>query len=378
MIKCPYCKKEFELAEQFKAELEKGFQEELAKAKQVSMEEARKEATEEFEKILAASRDSAKKERDTNVDLRVKLEEATLAKETAEAEAQKKIIAETEKVRRAAKENEETMRKEIREQMEGEKDHEITMLKKSIELRDEDIKKLKERGSGSHSQQAAGAAFEVQVEEKLVEAKHEAGVLDEVLRTKNKGDIKHTVIDGSNKECGIIIWEVKKTKSWGGDWIETLKRDMEDRGAVLGIIVVQDSMEKVENRWHEGDRIFVTKLGSVKTLALAFRKKIIEVHKLKNTQNFESKDLEVAYKYIFDGKFAENINHIITSFDRDEELLKKEKDAAKKSWGERETRIANGRDAALTLLGGIEEIKAIREGSKKILIAHSGGDNDAG
>ena len=325
-ITCPKCSHNFEydvdgqLREKADAEAEKrlrqeieAFKEKLAKEKQAEAEEAKKELTKEKAK--------ARKEAEEKAD-----EKAAKAKE-----------------------------------------EEITQLKMELARERKKIEKLKPAKGGS--QQTQGAVLEEMVEKRLEEACKEADVLDKIIRTKNGADIYQIVMSNTNKECGSILWEVKNAASWQSGWITKLKKDMADKKADLGIIVVQDTLEKVENQWHEGDRIFVTKLDYVKALALTLRKKIMEVAELRNNQKFKDKKLEMAYTYIFDGEFIENLKLIITCIDRDKRALEKEQDAVKKIWAERETRLGFGRDAAIKLLGGISEIKELGgEMSTKLLL----------
>jgi hypothetical protein len=45
--------------------------------------------------------------------------------------------------------------------------------------------------------------------------------------------------NSSGKECGKIIYESKRTKTWNNNWLEKLKTDKRSRGADIAILVTQ-------------------------------------------------------------------------------------------------------------------------------------------
>ena len=101
---------------------------------------------------------------------------------------------------------------------------------------------------------------------------------------------------------------------------------------------------------------------------LAMRKTVMEIHNITSTRQFADKKIESAYNYIFGGEFGQNLEQIILSYNRDRALLEQEKETMMKLWGERDTRINSGKNAALQLLGGIKEIKAIGDGVGTLLL----------
>lgn len=395
LIKCPECNHEFDSNEVLQSEavqeaikvsqeelesykeklvkeqkakkvLEKQLTEATEKGKELSKEEAEKEAAVKYQKALETSKIEKEKSNKEIAELQAKVFEAESAKDEFEKEKQKAVLEERAKHRKEKTELEKQIRKEIQEQGDKTKDDEIEKWKFLYEQEKNKIKNIKERTELTSQEQ--GAKLEIRAESKLNEACTEASILDKIKRTKNAGDVVQTVIDDRNKECGIILWEIKDAARWSKKWIETLKADMIEREAAVGVIVIQDTLEGYDCQWHENNRIFVTKLNMVKSLAKTLRIGIIESNRLKNTQQFANKKLEVAYDFIFNGPFGEHLQQIIGSYKRDQDLLNNEIETMTKLWGERQTRIDMGKKAALTLLGGINEIKAIGDmGGIKLL-----------
>ena len=96
----------------------------------------------------------------------------------------------------------------------------------------EDAKRTAEQGS----QQTQGEVLELELEQFLGAAfPHDD--IQPVPKGKRGVDVVHTVYTPTGYCCGTIIWESKRTKSWGGDWLAKVKDDQQEAKADVAVII---------------------------------------------------------------------------------------------------------------------------------------------
>ena len=240
-IKCTYCGREIELTEALTKDIEASVIEDLQKKHkaeleqleidiianaQKEIEDAKKKAFEQAQSRLALKinelqEESAADKKD-NQELREQLKllmqqlrESNKAKENAEIEMQKKLVEEELKIREAA---EKTADEKQRLNLAA-RDKTIADLQKSL---DEALRK-----AAQGSQQLQGEIIELDLEDAL-----SAEFKDDLIAPVEKGirgaDIKHSVRSPMGNECGVILWEIKRTKVWTEGWVQKLKDDLRE------------------------------------------------------------------------------------------------------------------------------------------------------
>src|SRR5262249_50695378 len=113
----------------------------------------------------------------------------------------RRVDEETGKIREQARKD----AAEERALKEAEKDKLIHDLREQIE----DLRRMSEQGS----QQTQGEVLELDLEERV----RRAFPFDEIApvpKGMHGGDLVHVVRDGPTSDCGIILWESKRTKNW--------------------------------------------------------------------------------------------------------------------------------------------------------------------
>ena len=92
--------------------------------------------------------------------------------------------------------------------------------------------------------------------------------LEELLRTQfpydtiipvpkgvHGGDVLQVVHDATGTECGIILWESKRTKAWSDGWLPKLRDDQRSAKAHIAILVSIElpkdvaTFKCIENVW---------------------------------------------------------------------------------------------------------------------------------
>ena len=237
-IICPHCKKAFPVTEALKHQLREDiarvFEQEqkqimwkkaLAAAEERTKEKNTleikmlKEENEEKEKKLAELRENELEIRKE----RVKLEEE---KKDLELKTQRTIDEERKKI------SEDAFKKAMEENRLKNLDYE---RKESNYLKQiEELKIKMQQGS----QQSQGEVMEEELK-KILSSEFPYDSITDVPKGIRGADLVQTVKNNLGKECGTILWESKRTKTWTEGWIAKLKQDQREIKAELAIIVTQ-------------------------------------------------------------------------------------------------------------------------------------------
>jgi hypothetical protein len=122
------------------------------------------------------------------------------------------------------------------------KEHEHNLKVRELEKQLEDQRKLAEemkRKAEQGSMQLQGEVQELMLEE-LLRAHFPYDSIGEVGKGVEGADCMQTVRNSIGVECGKIIFESKRTKTFNNAWIEKLKTDMRNKGADVAILVTQN------------------------------------------------------------------------------------------------------------------------------------------
>jgi hypothetical protein len=310
--------------EQEKLDIEKKVKEQLKKDS-----EAEKIATEEKNKILEerlADKEAKLKEAQQN--------ELTLIKEKQKLKDEKDAF-ELEKARQLAEE-----RKQIEEEASKKatdaKQSEIDQLNKKLsdatKAKDELARKL-EQGS----QQTQGEVQELALEELL----KDAFIYDDISpvgKGVNGADVIQTVKTKSGVECGKIIWESKKTKTWTENWIQKLKDDQRQVKADLAVIVTS-AMPQGTSGIVQKDNVWICDIKLALSIATLLRHSLETVAREKSMSVGKNEKVEILYAYLTGTEFKQRIEVIVETFSSMKTSLDKEKLYFTKTWAEKEKQI---------------------------------------
>jgi hypothetical protein len=288
---------------------------------------------EEKEKNLAETRKA-------EADLRKHARELEEREKNVELEVQRKI--DEEKVR-----IEEVTATRVLEQYrlkDKEKERTISELQSSLE----DMKRRVEQGS----QQAQGEIQELDLEERL-KAIFPWDTIEPVTKGIRGADVIQRVRDGMNRECGSIIWESKRTKSWSDGWIQKLKDDQRSATADIAVLVSQ-VLPKDMGNFGEQDGVWVTDYLSFVGLAAALREQLIHVAEVKRASVGKDQKMEVLYTYLTGVEFRQRVQAIIETFAALEEDLAQERRAFEKRWKKREKLITRVIDNTSGMYGDLQ------------------------
>jgi hypothetical protein len=177
-----------------------------------------------FEEQLAGKDIKLKEANQNEIKLRKEKQKLKEEKDTFELEKERQLDVERSKI-------EEKASKKATELQQSRIDQLNKQLSDATKAKDDLARKL-EQGS----QQTQGEVLELELEELL----KQEFVYDEIVpvpKGVNGADIIQKVNSRSGRDCGQIVWEIKKTKAWSEGWIQKLKDDQRLIKAELAVIV---------------------------------------------------------------------------------------------------------------------------------------------
>jgi len=311
-ITCPNCQTQIEITEVISTQLRasirdeletelglvrqklKQQQEDLAK-KQQELQEKVQAVEEQVEAKLAAERpvleqairQRLREEQDLELkdkaaviaELQAKVQEAT-AKELIflkeKRELQEKARNVDLEVERRLQEQLQAVREQAAKDMEEqqklklmESEQKVQTLLKQIE----DLKRRAEQGS----QQAQGEVLEIALEE-LLKGLFPTDAIEPVPKGVRGADVVQRVFDDSGLDCGLILWESKRTRHWSKDWLPKLRDDLRMVGASRSVIVSEQLPEHIRH-FGQVDGVWVASWACVHPVAVMLRESLIGVAK---------------------------------------------------------------------------------------------------
>jgi len=388
-IKCPNCGHEFDVEEalsgkieaHFKAEYEKKIAEQSEKIneeKRKLNEEKEKLVSErekqdellraELEKQLAKEREKIARTAAATVENEMKALQLENEKRKAENKSLKeKEISFLKREAELVDQQEELSLKMEKELLERQKEieekgrakeRESFQLEKIQLLKQiEDNKKLAEemkRKAEQGSMQMQGEVQELALEDLLARS-YPFDKIAEVPKGVRGADSIQTVINASQQECGSIVYESKRTKSFANDWISKLKQDQVTCKADIAVLVTETMPADME-RFGEKDGVWICGFSEVKSLSFVLREMLIKTNSVKLAQVNKGDKMELLYHYLTSNEFVQNIKRIVENYDEMINQLNSEKKAMHKIWAIREKQIWLVQENVSALFGSIKGI----------------------
>lgn len=310
--------------EQNKTELEKKI-----KAQILKDTEADKVASEEKSKLLEeqlADKDAKLKEANKNeLELRKATQKLKDDKESFEIESARKLDAERKQI-------EEDASRKATEAKQAEIDQYKKQVSDAQKANDELNRKL-----AQGSQQTQGEVQELALEELL----RDAFIYDDISpvgKGINGADVIQTVKTKSGIECGKIIWESKKTKTWTEGWVQKLKDDQRQVKADLAVIVTS-AMPQGTSGIVQKDNVWICDIKLALSIATLLRHSLETVAREKSMSVGKNEKVEILYAYLTGTEFKQRIEVIVETFSSMKTSLDKEKLYFTKTWAEKEKQI---------------------------------------
>ncbi len=250
---------------------------------------------------------------------------------------------------------EQIKKQEIEKNQVKEAEHQLKI--KEFEKQLEDQKKLVEemrRKAEQGSMQLQGEVQELILEE-LLRNTFPFDEIGEVGKGVRGADCVQTVRNKFGQECGRIIYESKRTKDFGNDWIDKLKKDMRGAGVDVAVIVTQ-CYPKGMDCFGEKDGVWICSFEEVKAVAYVLRDGIIKLSNASKSQDNKGDKMHMLYDYLTGTEFSEQWKAIREGYMSMRLSIHKERDAMEKMWKMREKQLDKVLINASGIKGSIEGI----------------------
>jgi hypothetical protein len=355
-ITCPHCGKQVEITQALRKHLEEEIGRNLSEKHEKEMEDLRgkiqeetqkklkkqfDEEQEEMKEELAESRDKITQFRKQELELRRKTREVEDQKEELALEMEKRISEERKKI-------EETVSKRALEEhrlKDMEKEKVIADLKNALE----DAQRKAQQGS----QQLQGEIFELDIEG-ILRQQFPFDSIEEIGKGIKGADIKHIVKSRMGKPCGVILWEIKRTKNWTEGWIEKLKTDLRSEKANVPIIVCTSLPPEAENGLGLKDGVWICSSNFVLPLATLIRERLHDIAKERFVQTNRGNTADLVYDYVTGHEFRQQVEALVEVFSEMQNQVSKERVAFERSWKQREAQIRKLFTSTVTIYGSMQ------------------------
>lgn len=245
--------------------------------------------------------------------------------ENVELEVTRRTHEQLQKVReQALKESDEQNRLKLMEN-----EQKVQSLLRQIE----ELKRKAEQGS----QQAQGEVLEVALEE-LLKQLFPTDSIEPVPKGVRGADVIQRVFDDSGTDCGLILWESKRTRHWSKDWLPKLRDDLRMVGASRSIIVSEQLPEHVRH-FGQVDGVWVASWACVHPVAIMLREGLIGVAKSRRALDGQHSKMELVYNYLIGQEFYNRVSGVVEAFMTMRQELEAEKRALNTCWKKREKQL---------------------------------------
>lgn len=239
---------------------------------------------------------------------------------------------------------------------------------KELQLQLDEQKKLADemkRRAEQGSMQRQGEAQELLLEEILKE-NFPFDLVEEVGKGVEGADCIQVVRNSSGKECGRIIYESKRTKTWNNNWLDKLKSDKRNRGADVAILVTQVFPKDME-RFGERDGIWLCTFTEVKSVAYLIRNGIINIYEVQKSGENQGDKMQLLYNYLTGKEFRGQVEAIVEGFMAMKNGITRERVQMEKIWKEREKQLEKVLISTSGMYGSVKGIAGASVGDIPLL-----------
>ncbi|HSW97460.1 MAG TPA: DUF2130 domain-containing protein [Candidatus Saccharimonadales bacterium] len=351
-ILCTNCKQPIEIsqaiADQVSEEEKKQQAEAIAKAREEERKNAEKKLREE---ISLREKDYQNEIKENNERIERLMQDVLKANEAMRELRKKDEEREIENQKKFA-EVEQKAKEEALKKAEESMKYEILQMKKQLEDTQKSLEEAK-RKSEQVSQQLQGEVLELDIENLLRNAfPHD--VIEPVGKGVSGADIRHIVKSPLGNTCGVILWELKRTKHWDDKWIGKLKDDLRNEIANVPVIVSQQLPPEAKTGLGVKEKVWVCNFSLIIPLAELLRTNLYDVARQKASQANSTEKAQLIYNYVTSHEFQQQVESMIETYQAMQEQLTKEKIAFERIWKTREAQIHKVLMNTANVIGSIQ------------------------
>ena len=261
-----------------------------------------------------------------------------------------KIKAETEKnLHETVKREKEKIRHELESKSElqvRERNELIQQLKQQLGAAQRKVEQ------GSIQQQ--GEVQELAIEQWLRE-NYPLDAVDEIGKGVRGADCLQTVNTRTQRNCGTIYYESKRTKTFQQAWIEKFKQDAREKRADIAVLVTE-TMPADMSRMGNREGIWLCNYDEFKGLSAVLRETLIRVHAVQISQANRGSKMELLYDFLTGNEFQQQLEAIVEGFSQLKVNIEAEKRSMHVQWNKREKQIEKVLLSTTQMYGSIKGI----------------------
>lgn len=197
----------------------------------------------------------------------------------------------------------------------------------------EEMRRKAEQGS----MQMQGEVQELAIEE-ILRSLFPLDLIEEVGKGIRGADSIHTVRNKLGIDCGKILYESKRTKTFVQDWIPKLKADAITVKADLLVIITEalpDGIDKIGQK----DGVWICTFNDFRGLVIVLRESLIKISEAYSSQTNKGEKMQMLYDYLTSNEFMLQISAIVEGFSDLQDSYIREKRAMERIWKEREKQL---------------------------------------
>ena len=229
--------------------------------------------------------------------------------------------------------------------------------KKAIELQEKEIliRQLKvqidemKKKTDQGSMQVQGEAQET-VLENILNEMFPYDLIELVPKGISGADCLHTVRNEYGKDCGMLVYESKRTKNFSPSWIKKLKEDtLKVKGKIP--VLVTETMPDGIKIIGQIDGVWVTDFTNLGSLAMILRFAIIREFQALDHQVNKGDKMQMLFDYLTSDEFRMQVHTIIEGFTSMRTNLDKQRKSMNAHWKRQEKEIERVVESTVDMYG---------------------------
>lgn len=249
-----------------------------------------------------------------------------------------------------------TSKKEIIENVSKEMSNHFHLKEEEYKKQIEDLKKLAEESSRKAtqgSQQLQGEVQEEDLKQQLLAA-YSDDLIDDIEKGIKGADLRQIVRTSRGNDCGVILWESKRTKAWSDEWVIKLKNDLRSEKAHISVIVTQVLPKLLKKNFGQYEGVWICQPDLAIPLAGALRDRLIEVARARYISNQRASSAEGVYDYVTGHEFIQQVESMVEVYYETVDQINKERAVFETIWKKRETQAFRLKTSMANIIGSLQ------------------------
>ena len=176
-----------------------------------------------------------------------------------------------------------------------------------------------------------------------------------VAKGETGGDIVQTINARAGASAGVILWELKNTKTWSDTWLPKLRDNKRAAKADVALIVSAALPKGVET-FDLIDGVYVAHARCAVPVALTLRQGLLEIANARTAQQGQQSKAEQVYNYLTGSRFKQRIEAVVERFKEMRDDIDKERKFMTKAWAKREAQVIAMVDSTVGMVGDLHGI----------------------